>query len=75
MRPGDGVDDVQRTVAVHRRPVKELPLKQVSCAVSGHVGTLKRVGYEIIIVIIGHQIQMGFRQRKSYIIMIYISNP
>ena len=65
MRPGDGVDDAQGTVAVHRRPVEELPLKQVSRAVSGHVGTLKRVRYQIIIFIIGHQIQMGFRQRKS----------
>ncbi len=61
MRPGDGVDDVQGTVAVHRRPVEELPLKQVSRAVSGHVGTLKRVLNIItIIIIIGHQIQMGF---------------
>jgi hypothetical protein len=42
MRPGDGVDDVEGTVAVHRRPVEELPLEQVSRAVSGHVGTLKR---------------------------------
>ncbi len=40
VRRRDGVNDVQRAVAVKRRLVKELPLQDVGGAVGGHVGTL-----------------------------------
>jgi hypothetical protein len=42
VRRRDGVDDVQRAVAVKRRLVEELPLQDVGGAMGGHVGTLWR---------------------------------